>query len=199
VVPKPARASLPSVSGVPVEHRVLGLDRRKLGATLGVLALIVLWAVIAPLIADAIPYDEEVAAGDAFVVGGEVTIVPPVGWEVEPQTALEDGTLVVHNSGLIATTTVGTFDGDLADLMAEVNEGLDIDRITRPQSSITTTEGSTGLIESFDGFNSHGTLAVFAEDGVGVTIEVHGPEPLFTRNADAIEQMIVSLQFGGTS
>jgi hypothetical protein len=74
-----------------------------------------------------------------------------------------------------------------------------VDRITRPQTSITTNEGSTGLIETFDGVNSHGTLAVFAEGGVGIEIEVHGPEPLFTSNADAVEQMIRSLRFGETS
>jgi hypothetical protein len=184
---------------VPIEHRILGLDKRKMGGTLAVLGLVVLWATIVPFIDGAIPYDEEVAAGDEFDVGGTVTIVPPVGWEVDPRTALDEGTLVVHHSGLIATTTVGAFDGDLSELMASLNDSLDVDRITRPQNSITTNEGSTGLMESFDGFNSHGTLAVFAEDGVGVEIEVHGPEPLFTKNSDVIEQMIRSLSFGTTS
>ena len=181
-------------TNVPVEHRVVGLDRRKLPATMAVLGLVVLWASVVPFIADSIPYEDEVAAGDAFEVGA-VTIVPPVGWEVELRTALDQNSLVVHHSGLIVTTTVGTFDGELPELMAAANDNLDIDRITRPQASITTNQGSTGLIESFDSVSSHGTLAVFAEEGVGVRIEAHGPEPLFTRNADAIEAMIVSIRF----
>ena len=35
---------------VPVEHRVLGLDKRKMAGTLGVFALIVLWATVMPFI-----------------------------------------------------------------------------------------------------------------------------------------------------
>jgi len=80
--------------------------------------------------------------------------------------------------------------------MAKANDGLDIDRITKPQSSITTNDGSTGLIESFDGVNQHGMLAVFAEDDVGVEVEAVGPEPLFTRYSDEILAMIATLQFG---
>ena len=181
---------------VPVEHRVLGLDKRKLGGTLAVLAVVLLWAVVVPLIADAIPYDDEVASGESFSISKSVSIVPPVGWEVEPRTVLDSGTLVVHNSGLTVTVTVGTFDGDLSELMAKANDGLDIDRITKPQSSITTNDGSTGLIESFDGVNQHGMLAVFAEDDVGVEVEAVGPEPLFTRYSDEILAMIATLQFG---
>jgi hypothetical protein len=184
---------------VPVEHRVLGLDKRKMAGTLGVLALIVLWATIMPFIDSSIRYDDEVAAGQAFDVGSGVTIVPPTRWEVDAQTALTEGSLVVHNGGLTVSVTVGTFDGELSDLMASANDALDIDRITRPQSSITTTQGSTGLIESFDAANSHGTLSVFAKDGVGVEIESLGPEPLATRYADEINAMIISLQFGATS
>lgn len=61
---------------VPVEHRVLGLDKRKLGGTAAVLALVVLWAVLTPFIDSKIPYDNEVAAGQTFDVGSGVTIVP---------------------------------------------------------------------------------------------------------------------------
>ena len=187
------------MKSVPVEHRVLGLDRRKMKGTLGVLAFILLWAVVAPFVDSSIRYEIEVASGEMFDVGSGVTIVPPTRWEVDPQTALTQGLLVVHNGGLTVTVTVGTFDGDLSDLMASANGSLDIDRITRPQSSITTTQGSTGLIESFDSANSHGTLAVFAEDGVGVEFESLGPEPLATRYADDIDAMIISLQFGASS
>ncbi|RLE24122.1 MAG: hypothetical protein DRJ50_05125 [Actinobacteria bacterium] len=187
------------MKAVPVEHRVLGLDRRKMVGTLAVLALVILWAVVAPFVDDSIHYENEVASGETFDVGSGVTIVPPTRWEVDPQTALTQGSLVVHNGGLTVTVTVGTFDGELSDLMASANESLDIDRITRPQSSITTTQGSTGLIESFDAVNSHGTLSVFAEDGVGVEIESLGPEPLATKYADEINAMVISLQFGASS
>lgn len=188
-----------STNAVPVEHRVLGLDKRKMAGTLGVLALIVLWATVMPFIDSSIRYDDEVAAGQAFEVGSGVTIVPPTRWEVDPQTALTQGSLVVHSAGLTVTVTVGTFDGELPDLMESANDSLDIHRITRPQSSITTTQGSAGLIESFDSANSHGSLAVFAHDGVGVEIESLGPEPLATKYADEINAMIISLQFGATS
>ena len=42
-------------------------------------------------------------------------------------------------------------------------------------------------------------LELFAEDGVGVEIESHGPEPVLANNSDAIERMIRSLRFGATS
>lgn len=102
-------------------------------------------------------------------------------------------------AGLTVTVTVGTFDGELSDLMAGANDGLGVDRITSPQTRIITTQGSTGLIESFNAANSHGFLAVFAKDGVGLEFEAIGPEPLATRYADEINAMIVSLNFGGAS
>ena len=103
------------------------------------LALVVLWAVVTPFIDSKIPYDNEVAAGQTFDVGSGVTIVPPVGWDVDAQTALTEGVLVAHMGGLTVTVTVGTFDGDLSDLMPSANDGLGVDRITSPQTSTTTT------------------------------------------------------------
>ena len=187
------------VDQVPVEHRLLGLDRRKMVGTLGVLALVLLWAVIVPHIDASMRHDDEAAPGEVFDVGSGVTIVPPTRWQVDTQTALTEGSLVVHNGGVSVTVRVGTFDGDLPDLLDSANESLDIQEITSAQSTITTTAGSTGLIETFTGVSEQGIVAVFAEDGVGVEIEAVGPAPQVTRFAEEINEMILSLKFGADS
>ena len=178
---------------------MLGLDRRKMAGTLAVLALVVLWAVIAPHVDSSIRHDNEAAPGEVFDVGSGVTIVPPARWQVETQNALTEGSLVVHNGGVSVTVTVGTFDGDLPDLMDSANESLDIQEITSAQSTITTTAGSSGLVEAYTGIREQGIVAVFAEDGVGVEIEAVGPDPQVTRFADEITEMILSLKFGADS
>ena len=188
-----------SANTVPVEHRLLGLDRRKMGGTFAVLLLVLLWAVIAPHVDASIKHDNEAAPGEVFDVGSGVTIVPPTRWQVDTQTGLTVGTLVVHNAGVSITVTVGPFDGELPDLLDQANETLDIDGITSAQSSITTTAGSTGLIEAFTGISEEGRLAVFSEDKLGVVIEAVGPAPQVTRFVDEIDEMIISLKFGEVS
>ena len=188
-----------STTRVPVEHRLLGLDRRTIAPTLWVLALVLLWSTIVPFIDRHVSYDVEVEPGTVLDVGSGVTIVPPPYWEIDPQTALTEGSLVVHHSGVTVTVTVGVFDGELSDLMASANDALDVDRITSAQTSITTSSGSVGLIEAFQSGNAHGFIAVFAEDGVGVEIEAIGPEPQIHRFESEIDDMVVSLEFGGAS
>ncbi len=188
-----------STTSVPVEHRLLGIDRRTIVPALWVLALVLLWSIVVPYIDHHVSHEVEVEPGTVIEVGSGVTIVPPAYWGVDTQTPLTQGSLVVHDGGVTVTVTVGTFDGELSDLMESANDALDVDRITSPQKTITTTSGSVGLIEAFLAGSAHGFLAVFAEDGVGVEIEAIGPEPQIHRYEDEIHDMVVSLEFGGDS
>ena len=62
---------------VPVEHRILGIDRRTIAPSLAVLAFMVLMAVVVPSIDDSVDYDDPIVAGDVMdLVGGTLTFVP---------------------------------------------------------------------------------------------------------------------------
>ncbi|MFD7659409.1 hypothetical protein ACFV4N_35990, partial [Actinosynnema sp. NPDC059797] len=64
---------------VPVEHRFLGLDRRTFGPGLIVLAVALLLIYGLPALNAAIPWNDEVRAGDVLDLGDGATAVPPVG------------------------------------------------------------------------------------------------------------------------
>lgn len=178
---------------VPVEHRLLGLDRRLLPATAAVLAVVVLWAVIVPWIASAMSYDNEVAAGTTLEVGADVVFTPTPGWEVDPRA---EGTVILHNAAVTFSVSQGSFSGDdLGELLAAVNEVEDVTAFVGPQNSITTKSGLAGLTESFQNHSTRGSVTVFAENGIGIEVLVMGPQANVATFGNEIDEMISSIRF----
>lgn len=83
---------------VPVEHRWFGLDRRTFRPALIALAIALLLIYGWQAVNAAIPWHNEIRAGDVLDLGGGATAVPPVGWQ------LESGTLVGSDAGASATS-----------------------------------------------------------------------------------------------
>ena len=68
---------------VPVEHRWFGLDRRTFKPALIVLAIALLLIYGLQALNAAIPWHNEIRAGDLLDIGDGATAVPPVGWQLE--------------------------------------------------------------------------------------------------------------------
>ena len=189
-------------SAIPVEHRVLGLDRRTITPAVIVAAIVTFYAVLIPYVDGLVDHDSAVEAGTSLVIGGDVTIVPPAGWEVTDRTALDAGSLELHNSGIIVNANVGPFAGELDELLAYA-DGIVDDAETgvahHEASSIVAADGTAGLEEHWDGVNTEGLLAVFSDGTLGVVIAVEGPEPMVTRHQKELDQMIASVRFGADS
>jgi hypothetical protein len=73
----------PGRERVPVEHRVLGLDRRSFPFAFTVLAVFLVSTVVIPRINDAIEWDDPVRAGEQLALTDSISFTPTVGWEVE--------------------------------------------------------------------------------------------------------------------
>lgn len=189
-------------SAVPVEHRVLGLDRRTITPAVIIAAIVLFYAVLIPYVDGLVDHDSAVEPGTSVVIGAGVSLVPPAGWEITDRTALDEGSLELHNSGIIVNANVGPFNGDLDDLLAYA-DGLVDDAesavVHHEARSIVAADGTAGLEEQWDGLNTQGLLAVFSDGTVGVVITVEGPEPMVTRHQQELDQMITSVRFGADS
>ena len=187
---------------VPVEHRVLGLDRRTITPAVIIAVIVMFYAVIIPYVDGLVDHDSAVEAGTSLVIGEGVSIVPPAGWEVTDRTALDAGSLELHNSGILVNATVGPFTGELDDLLAYA-DGIGDDAesavVHHEASSIVAADGTAGLEEHWDGVNTEGLLAVFSDGTLGVVIAVEGPQPIVTRHQQELGQMIRSVRFGAES
>jgi hypothetical protein len=121
----------PSVPSVPVEHRLLGLDRRQLPLALGILAVILVMTVVLPAIEHAVSWDDPVRAGDVIDMGSGIRFVPPVGWQLEQGARVGDepGTGVTGaqieallvDGGVQVAVEASSFDGDADALLDQVN------------------------------------------------------------------------------
>ena len=186
-------------TAVPVEHRLVGLDRRTVKPTLIVALIVVLYSVGAPFLDGLVDHDSAVEPGTTVEIGSGVTLVPPAAWEITDRTALDAGSLELHNSGVIVNVVVGPYTGELDGLLEFAAEDIDTDLIHHEASSIVSADGAAGLEEHFDGLNTEGLVAVYADGTTGVSIAVEGPEPMVTRYLDDIDEMIASVRFGAES
>jgi len=186
-------------SSVPVEQRLLGLDRRTIAPAVVIAVIVAFYAVVIPYVDGFVDHDSAVQAGTSLVIGNDVSIVPPAGWEVTDRTALDAGSLELHNSGIIVNASVGPSTGELDDLLAYedgVVDDAESGVVHHEASSIVAADGTAGLEEHWDGVNTEGLLAVFSDGTLGVVISVEGPQPMVTRHQQELDQMIASVRFG---
>lgn len=72
----------------PVEHRLLGLDRRKILPSLGILAIVIFWSSVIPAIDEAMTSDE-IEAGTVFELASEDARSAVLGVYVHDATGCE--------------------------------------------------------------------------------------------------------------
>jgi hypothetical protein len=204
---------------VPVEHRVLGIDRRTIAPSLAVLVFVIVLAIVLPAVDDAVGYDDPVVAGDVMdLAGGTLTFVPAEGWNRIDGSLVGEGpvesvgsvsTVVLKDASV--TISTGEFDGtpdELLDQINELNEGLEDPRglgAAGPREAITSASGLTGVAETFTGLDERGVAAAFVTDvdgtPVGVEIVVRGSAGSIGDHLEEIATMLdsVTLQDAGST
>jgi hypothetical protein len=140
---------------VPVEHRVLGLDRRTFTPgliTLGV-ALLLIYGL--PALNAVIPWHNEIRAGDVLDLGDGATAVPPVGWQLETGTLVGGAPANATNLQVLLATggatveLLGTrYTGTAAAFLDQVDRSEDVPAVDGARGTVTTAAGLVGVAQS---------------------------------------------------
>lgn len=191
---------------VPVDRRLLGMDRRTLlpAALVVLLFAVAVW--IVPAINDRVSVDDPIRAGDVVQVGDGVQFVPVTGANLltglrqgRPGPAGYPGTAAVTYGGVAFQVTTDTYRGTPAQLLEQIkktNEGLRLPddagfHVTSDPVTITNETGQRGVAAHFDGTNANGLVAAFVFGETGVEIEVVGPQ---TVSGDVSAQVAAMIQ-----
>lgn len=180
---------------VPVEHRFLGLDRRtfKVGFIGLAVALVLIYGLQG--LNAAIPWHNEIRAGQVLDLGGGATAVPPTGWQLESGTltggsgASATNLQVLLASGGATIELVGTsYDGSAAGFLDQVerSEG-DAPSVSGSPGTLTTDAGLVGVVESRTGPGGDG-IAVAFKMAAGTTEAVNSAPALLVRIRAASDQ-----------
>ncbi|MGZ0147717.1 hypothetical protein ACXJJ3_11665 [Kribbella sp. WER1] len=144
---------------VPVEHRLLGLDRRTFAAGFTALAVALLLIYGFQGLNAAIPWHNEIRAGQVLDLGNGATAVPPVGWQLEHGTLVGGAgasatnlQVVLASGGATIELDGTTYDGDAQAFLDQVrrSEGDSV-TVRGARGSLTTETGLTGVVQSSTG------------------------------------------------
>jgi hypothetical protein len=190
---------------VPVERRVLGLDRRTVPMALVVIGLVVLATVALPLVDQFVKTDNTTKAGDVLLLAGanELTMAAPTGWDlggVRVGEATSVGTpskTTLSSDGVTVTVKVAAFDGTAVDLMDRVDDlnvrqedALGVGSISQRLDS-TVMDATPVIVEVYTGLDQKGVLMAFVTQlGTGDKV---GVEVIVTGSADAVTQKLAEI------
>ncbi|WP_433384296.1 hypothetical protein ACQPZX_23550 [Actinoplanes sp. CA-142083] len=192
---------------VPVERRLLGLDKRTLPPALAVVLLfaIAVWAL--PWVNEKVHVDDPIVAGDVIQVGPSVEFVPAVGSNLVHGLRQGDAgatgypeQAVVTYEGIGFEVIADAYDGTPAQLLEQIkknDEGLRDNgglRVTGDPVTITNDAGDEGVFARYDGNGSIGAIAAFVFDGIGVEVVTQGPPTVEDAVPPAVAAMIRSVR-----
>ncbi|MFI6828603.1 hypothetical protein ACIBG5_15965 [Kribbella sp. NPDC050241] len=151
---------------VPVEHRWFGLDRRTFPAGLTSLAIALVLIYGLPALNAAIPWHNQIKAGQVLELGDGATAVPPVGWQ------LESGSLTGGNAtslqvklasgGATIELTGTSYDGTATAFLDQVDRSeSDAPGVSGRRGTLTTGGGLVGVVESRTSTGGDGIDAAF--------------------------------------
>lgn len=191
---------------VPIEHRWLGLDKRSIPYALVVVAIFLLWTVIVPRISGAIEYDDQVAAGDQFLIAEDIVFTPTAGWQVDgglrydPNRPASAAQVVLVKNGVTVAVQSGEFDGtpdallDQIDKVTTLTDNGEGFSVSDERVSLTTDAGDVGVAEAFASARSSGSIAALVLDGTGVEIQIVGPPEQMSAVSDEIVSMVATIR-----
>ena len=198
---------------VPVEHRLVGLDRRTLPFALVALAVWVLWAVVVPRIDAAVDFDREVRAGERVQLSDESSFAPAPGWGLRgalttsdrPRTGARSvGEFTVVKDNVVLTVKLGAWSGTPRELLEQINristttrESDDAFTLSTRPTTLQTGSGETGVIEGYRSARNDGVIAAFVFDDVGIELQALGPRDQMAHHDEEIEQMLRSVRDDG--
>jgi hypothetical protein len=191
----------------PVEHRFLGLDRRKIWATLGVLALVIFWGTVIPGINEAIDADE-IEPGTVLslkgLTGATMSFTPTPGWVVEGVPLPSEPTLSIFTDGITFAVSFGTFEGTPDELLDTVRALHDDFNFEGEPQAFSTASGIPGSAVELVEIDEDGALfAMVATNpdaaanpavagSVGIQVVVEGPPAALDDHTEDIGEMIAS-------
>ena len=200
--------SAPPDGWVPVERRLLGLDRATIAPALVVVALTAVAVWLLPTLNGHVVRTDVARSGDVIRVGDAVTFTPTPGWNIltgEREGAPEPSgryaeTAAVSHGGVVLQVRTDTFDGTPAQLLAQLKRtgallrGTGGYRVTGATSAIEAGEGQRGVAARFSGTAGNGLIAAFVTDGHGVSVVAVGPEGGDPATTTDVDRMIRSLR-----
>ncbi len=145
---------------IPVEHRLAGFDRRTFRPALIVLAVAVVLIYGLQALDAALPWHNEIRAGDVLDLGAGATAVPPVGWELENGSLTGTGTagptgldVRLVSGGAVIQMQGTTFAGTAAGFLDQVqrSQGGQPAAMSASRGSLTTSAGLVGVVQSRTG------------------------------------------------
>ncbi|HZC89990.1 MAG TPA: hypothetical protein VE400_04850 [Mycobacterium sp.] len=196
---------------MPADERRFGLDRRTLGPTLAVFALVLVMSVVLPLINAAVPYHDIVKAGDVMEVEGDVTFVPEAGWGITsgvraghpPLSGEYPATATVEDGAMKFTVRSGLFHGDAGTLLDQIettsdalNRGRGV-HVTGAPTTIVTNQGKQGAAVRVTGPHTAGLIAAFVFGDRGVEAVATGPSDTGSEPSTTVLRMISSISHAG--
>jgi hypothetical protein len=199
-------SSTTSTGRVPVEHRLLGLDKRSFPPALFVVAVFLVATVLVPRVNDAIAWDDPVRAGEQLALTDSVAFTPATGWNVERGfrvgaggSAVTSGEATVAGDGVTFDIVPDTFDGTPAELLDQIEKvtsrtGDPTFQVEGDPATITTPAGDVGVIQTYSSVNGDGLVAAFVIGDTGLEITAYGPPAQMTAAADDIHDMIASIR-----
>ncbi|UOX88022.1 hypothetical protein MUY14_41020 [Amycolatopsis sp. FBCC-B4732] len=203
-VPEPPRG------WVPVEHRFAGLDRRTFAPALLVLGIALLLGYGLPALNAAIPWHNEVRAGDVLNLGAGATAVPPVGWQLESGTLTGTAAPASATTLQVALATGGAsidlrgapFTGSADAFLDQVerSEG-DAPGVDGARGTVTTAAGLTGVARAGTGPVGDALDVAFkvgqpAADAPALLVRVRTAPDQFERYRDEVTAFLRSITPG---
>ncbi|MEV6300487.1 hypothetical protein AB0M02_13860 [Actinoplanes sp. NPDC051861] len=202
------------VNWVPVDRRLLGMDRRTLLPASLVVLLFAVAVCIVPAINDRVRVDDPIRAADVVQVGDGVQFTPVAGANLltglrqgEAGPAGYPGTAAVTYGGVALQVTADTYRGTPAELLAQIektDEGLRVPddagfHVVGDPVTITNETGQRGAAAHFDGTHADGLVAAYVFGEIGVEIEVAGPQAVSGTVSAEVAAMIKSVRPVGGS
>ncbi len=176
-------------TGSPTRRGVLGLDRRGRVGTLAVLAVVLFYAAVLPLVDALVPTtDGATPSGGSIAVtdsgratvdgdsGPGIAIDPAAGWEfVDPRCTT--ACTLRQDATTLDLTLVGG-DRSVDDLLSEARRRLDRDHApitVSPSVPVVTEGGAPGRLATFEGITVAGEIAVIDLGGAMLRAVSLGP------------------------
>jgi hypothetical protein len=207
-----ADAQEPPRGWVPVEHRFLGLDRRTFTPALIALGVALVLIYGLPALNAAIPWRNEIRAGDVLDLGHGATAVPPVGWQLESGTltgAAEANAstlqVLLATGGASIALRGAAFTGSADAFLDQVEraEG-DAPGVDAARGTVTTDAGLVGVAQAGSGPAGDALDVAFkvpaagqpAEAGPGLLVRVRTAPDQFERYRDDVTALLRSITPG---
>lgn len=173
-----------------------GVTRSKwvnLLAALGLVAGLAFLGVGLPVVDRAFPADRPVRAGEPYLIGAGVTVVPPPGavLDVTGTRPGDDAGSVLFRIGPVRyAIVVQPFDGDLYSAALRLRQRITGNsgyQVTGSQSAVGTSGGLSGLQGGYTAPGRGGRYTVFVAAGLAIEVTVAGADLDLGRTLPAVE------------